>query len=157
MRDDVRGKSRRAIVLFIGCVTLAFAMFAAGLLIGRWMGPPERRIEPVSLTPPKSDRGGLPARASAPPAATSETSSGEPTAYVIWAGSFSSSEEAERFVLHLKERGFDMAFTRPASAPTGEPLVEVVLGPFADAEKASHWVRELRNNGVSDLRIIPER
>ncbi len=148
MHDDLRARSRRAIVLFIGCVTLAFAMFTAGLLIGRWARVPES-----AATIPKEN----PPSASLSEGAMTPSSPSEPASYLIRAGSFSSVAEAERFVAHLKEQGFDQAFTRLRSKPEGGSVVEVVLGPFEDTEAAARTLRELRNNGVSDLRILPNR
>jgi len=148
MRDDIRARSRRAIVLFIGCVTLAFAMFSAGLLIGRWSRSPESAARIRQEKPPE---------ARPPQEMTTSASPSEPASYLIRAGSFSSAEEAERFVVHLKERGFDQAFARLRATPEAGSVVEVVLGPFEDTETAARTLRELRNNGVSDLRLIPNR
>ncbi len=148
MHDDIRARSRRALVLFIGCVTLAFAMFTVGLLIGRWV-----RVPNSAVTIPKEN----PPSASLPDGALTSSSPSEPASYLIRAGSFSSVTEAERFVAHLKERGFDQAFTRLRSTPEEGSVVEVILGPFEDTEAAARTLRELRNNGVSDLRIIPNR
>ncbi|GBC78385.1 hypothetical protein HRbin08_01878 [bacterium HR08] len=150
MRDSIRARSRRAIVLFIGCVTLAFAMFAIGLFIGRW----SRMIEPRAGSAPVAPD--VPPRAAVPTVA-SEASRDEPASYLIRAGSFPSSAEAEDFVARLRERGFDMAFTRSRSAPDGTSSVDVLLGPFADAAAAAQVLRELRNSGVSDLQLIPTR
>ncbi|GBC83432.1 Cell division protein FtsN [bacterium HR10] len=150
MQDNIRARSRRAIVLFIGCVTLAFAMFATGLFIGRWSQAVEPRTGSASATPEAQPRATVPTVAA-------EASRDEPASYLIRAGSFSSSAEAEDFVARLKERGFDMAFTRSRSAPDGTSSVDVLLGPFADAAAAVQILRELRNSGVSDLQIIPTR
>jgi cell division septation protein DedD len=149
MHDDIRARSRRAIVLFIGCVTLAFAMFTLGLLIGRW----SRAIEPQAGSVEATRSRATPRDDVALPESPRE----EPAAYLIRAGSFSSAAEAEEFIVRLKALGFDQAFARTSSAPGGTPAVEVVLGPFPDAEAAAHTMRELRNNGVSDLHLLPAR
>lgn len=149
MHDDIRARSRRALVLFLGCVTLAFGMFATGLLIGRWARVPDARIG--------ATRTASPAEPSRPREEVGAVSSGEPASYLIQAGSFASAADAERFVAHLKERGFDRAFVRSRSAPDGGSVAEVVLGPFEDAGAADRTLRELRNNGVSGARILPNR
>ncbi len=149
MHDDIRAKSRRAIVLFIGCVTLAFVMFTLGLLIGRWSRAIEPQAESVEATRPRA--------ATREETAPLDSLREEPAAYLIRAGSFSSSAEAEEFIARLRALGFDQAFARIRSTSDGTPTVEVVLGPFADAEAASHTLRELRNNGVSDLHLVPTR
>ncbi|MCS6816193.1 MAG: SPOR domain-containing protein [Blastocatellia bacterium] len=148
MHDDIRARSRRAIVLFIGSVTLAFAMFTTGLLIGRWVRVPESAATIHEEKSPSGSRSEEVAASASPD---------EPASYLIQAGRFSSASEAERFAAHLKERGFDQAFTRPRSTPDGESVVEVVLGPFEDTEAAARTLRELRNYGVSDVRLIPNR
>jgi len=123
-------------------------MFATGLLVGRCV-----RVSDLAAMIPKVN----PPSANLPEEALTSSSPSEPASYLIRAGSFPSMTEAERFVVHLKERGFEQAFTRPRLTPEAGSVVEVLLGPFEDIEVADRTLRELRNNGVSDLRIIPNR
>jgi|FLYL01.1.fsa_nt_gi cell division septation protein DedD len=154
MSDDIRLNSKRSIVLFIGSVGLCLVMFVCGLWVGRYS------FGEVSSSGRMSESTGSPSESPASgsvgdSAATTPTP--EPTESFVQAATFTSTAEADTFVASLQVRGFTGAFARETRLPSGESVVHVLLGPYADIEHARRVMNELRQNGVSDVQIVPAR
>lgn len=155
MSDDIRLNSKRSIVLFIGSVAVCLVMFVCGLWVGRYS------FGEVSSSSRVSESTGSPSESSASSGSVggsaATTPRSEPTESFVQAATFTSTAEADTFVASLQVRGFTNAFARETRLPSGESVVHVLLGPYADIEHARRVMNELRQNGVSDVQIVPAR
>lgn len=165
MSDDIRLNSKRSIVLFIGSVAVCLLMFVCGLWVGRYSfgevsssrrGPESAGLSSENL-PPTNSIGGSGTTSGPPLTDTASTPPSGATGSFVQAATFTSTTEADTFVASLQVRGFTGLFTRETRLPSGEPVVQVLLGPYTDVEEARRVMNELRQNGVSDVQIVPAR
>jgi cell division protein FtsN len=131
--------------------------------------PAEIAQSPAGSPPPSTNLGGPNATApsTTPPVqpATDQAAEkadpgqalSEPTAFLVQAGMFESSNEAENFAATLRARGFVSAHTKYERSGTGSAAYYVMLGPYLDRQTATEAMTELRNSGVTDVRIVGER
>ncbi|HXF06226.1 MAG TPA: SPOR domain-containing protein [Blastocatellia bacterium] len=165
MSDDIRLNSKRSIVLFIGSVAVCLVMFVCGLWVGRYsfgeVSSSSRMSEstgsPSESLASSGSVGGPTTTPESPAANGATTPTSEPTESFVRAATFTSMAEADTFVASLQVRGFTNAFARETRLPSGESVVHVLLGPYADIERARRVMNELRQNGVSDVQIVPAR
>lgn len=164
MSDDIRLNSKRSIVLFIGSVAVCLLMFVCGLWVGRYSfgnatptsRPPDEAAPAAGpASTPSSQEAGVPSQPA--PRDDAVLSSSEAVGSYVQAATFTSPSEADTFVASLQVRGFTGAFARETRLPSGESVVHVLLGPYADVEQARRVMKELRQNGVSDVQIVPAR
>jgi len=163
MSDDIRLNSKRSIVLFIGSVALCLLMFVCGLWVGRFsfggQAPMDRGSDsPVGSvggsTPMKPTESPVPAL---PPTDTPSPPTSETVGSYVQAATFTSPADADTFVASLQVRGFTGVFARQTRLPSGDLVVQVLLGPYTEIEEARRVVSELRQQGVSDVQIVPAR
>jgi cell division protein FtsN len=184
MHNDLRLEHRHIILLFIAGVTLCVIFFFLGLFVGRysagqpiitaaqpdtWLPRAEAASEnqtpsasPLAGAPTGSEPAGATPGAPQQPAESSAQDAAEnvpeANAFFVQAAEFDSPTQAESFAATLRSRGFYSAQSQPIRSGAAQPaMYRVALGPYYDRESAVQALTELRNNGVTDVRIVTER
>ncbi|GEM_PF-6216666 len=126
----------------------------------RELAPSVARPAPPSAPPASSS----PQRSAGSPASTTAPSSpGEsplertyqlPTTYFVQAGAFDDADQAEELAATLRSREYLSAHTKVQTLDSGEKRYLVLLGPYVDRDSAARTLSELRNEGVSGVKIV---
>lgn len=77
-----------------------------------------------------------------------------PTTYFVQAGAFDDADQAEELAATLRSREYLSAHTKVQTLDSGETRYLVLLGPYVDRDSAARTLSELRNEGVSGVKII---